>query len=570
MKPAMVQQQSPGMNGYSTPQAQPQVALPQGHTRNSLSRSVHATPTRDEFPMPSPAQRKAGSISSMAGSAVAPDTPHEARVVIPRIPQSDPDVYEPCAREMTTHGGMEVPSVSAQGQRLEHLKPDMPSILELGNVDIHALTRSIQSGIRGEMRVALDTLALITAWPEPKLQPMPINLQHCDDLVEVLIECAEDQVDPLAEETIEVSDEIVVTSYEEVARACNVERRGIRDIPVIGSPEYELDRSVDRLICVTTILRNLSFLPENQKILADESVIRFLCVVIRYLGTRNMLLRTQANTLDFMKDIIIFLSNVASEIEIPGREQALCLLQFLLAFAPSPPPTLADDQLFFSTFEPVSHPYLPHAVDALAKLLARDEPNRTHYKALLAGDPSATIGAYPGELMTRTFGLGLSVVPEHFRDGRLANLAPVIEARKPTIMQGLLAADILATIIPNHESNLARLWLSCGNGCMQNLWFLVNSVCDLFELQSRRVASVAPSRTQPLKKDDSLVYIASLAVSLIKRLSQKAVDPTDPKGRSRIPAAAKPSQGLVFKLMMLHSREWTDWGVLADVNSLLS
>lgn len=567
VKPAMAQQQSPGMNGFSTPQAQPQVGLPPGHTRNSLSRSVQATPTRDDFSMPSPAQRKPGSMS-MPGSAALPDATAEVAVAISAPPKSDPDVYVPCARGVTTYGGMEVEAVSHQGQLIERLRPDVPTLLELGNVDIHALTRSIQSGIRGEMRVALDTLVLVTAWPDAKLQPVPVSLQHCDDLVDTLIECAEDQVEPLAEETVEVSDEILINTYEEVSRAYSLERHALRDVPAVGSPEYELDRSVDRLICITTILRNLSFLPENQKILADESVIRFLCVVIRYLGTRNMLLRTQVNTLDFMKDVIVFLSNVASEIEIPGREQASCLLQFLLAFAPSPSPTLSNDQLFFTTYDPLSQPYLPHAVDSLAKLLARDEPNRTHYKALLAAETSATTSAFPYELLTRTFGLAISVIPEHFRDGRLTSLAPVIEARKPTIMQGLLAADILAAIVPNHENDVARSWLSCGNGCMQNLWFLVNSVCDLFEMQSRRAANAPPSRNQ-MSKDDSLVYVASLAVSLIKRLSQKARDPSDPKGSSGVPANARPSQGLVFKMMMLHAREWTEWGVLADVNALL-
>ena len=40
-----------------------------------------------------------------------------------------------------------------------------------------------------------------------------------------------------------------------------------------------------------------------------------------------MLLRSNANTLDFMKDVVIILSNISQEIELPAKEQALCLLR---------------------------------------------------------------------------------------------------------------------------------------------------------------------------------------------------------------------------------------------------
>ncbi len=109
-------------------------------------------------------------------------------------------------------------------------------------------------------------------------------------------------------------------------------------------------------------------------------------------------------------------------------------------------------KLFFTPYEPSLQPYLSHAVDALAKLLARDVPNRTYYKVLLAADPSAATPPGPYELLTRTFALAICVVPEQFRDSRPNVLIPLIEARKPLLMQGLLAADILASLAPNYES----------------------------------------------------------------------------------------------------------------------
>jgi len=95
-------------------------------------------------------------------------------------------------------------------------------------------------------------------------------------------------------------------------------------------------------------MRNLSFYEPNNDLLADELVIKFLCVVIRHLGTRNMLLRDEPKHARLMKDIIIFLSNLAQKIELPGREQALCLLHFLLAFAPNPQPNIIALSVFRS------------------------------------------------------------------------------------------------------------------------------------------------------------------------------------------------------------------------------
>ncbi|KAL1835179.1 hypothetical protein VTK73DRAFT_6098 [Phialemonium thermophilum] len=304
---------------------------------------MQVTPTGEAFPTPvSPEQNRPDGVSVSSRKAQNDAT---AALRYPAPFHANPEEYLPCTREMTAYGGIDVNVYAKLGAELESWKPNLPSPYELGNIDIHALTKSLQSGIHGEVRLALDTLALVTAAAQPGLY---IDLRLCDDLVETLIDCAEEQVDLLVENTVEVSDEILITSYEDVARACRIEKMAVRHVPAFGSPDYELDRAVDRLVCVTTILRNLSFIPDNQKLLADDTVIKFLCVVLRYLGTRNMLLRTQTNTLDFMKDVITFLSNVATEVEIPGREQALCLLQFLLAFAPSPAITVADDRLYFT------------------------------------------------------------------------------------------------------------------------------------------------------------------------------------------------------------------------------
>jgi len=550
--------QQPGINGFSQaqPTSQPPTAA-QAHSRNSLSRSVQATPTNDEFPIPSPAQTKTGSMS-LPGSAHVDGQSAVADGPLLHFSQpfsKDREIYEPCTRELTTHGSLVAGSMEKLGNDLDRFKPDVPWVEEMGLIDLHALTRSIQCGIHGEVRLALDTLASISALPlQPQWSHLEIELAKCDDLVECLVECAEDQVEILAEHTVEVSDEILITTYEDVVRASRLEKMEIRQIPVFGTADYDLDRAVDRLICITTILRNLSFPPFNHAILADEMVVKFLSVLIRYLGTRNMLLRTHINTLDLMKDVVILLSNVAGSVEIPGREQALCLLQFLLAFAPSPAPSLSSENLFFSSYDAGLHPYLPPAVDALAKLLARDEPNRTHYKHLFAADAS---NSPPSELITRTFALAISPAPDFTSDHRPASA--LVEVRKPFLMQGLLAADILASLAPGYESGVTKAWLECGSGFAQHLFRLVRLLTQQFE------GPPAPPRGQPRpqpRKDPELVYIVVLGVSMLRKLSEKARDPNTP---GSLPPNPLPSAESVLGALQMSSLEWTRGGYLQQL-----
>jgi len=502
--------------------------------------------------MQSPAHAKPGADERQLSAAATTEPP-----VPKKLPKSDE--YTPCARELTTVGGLDLQVVRALGSELLRWAPDAPPLPELGNIDIHALTKSIQSGIHGEVRVALDTLAAVSNSPH---QPHFLRLPYCDDLVDSLVDCAEEQLEVLTEHTEEVSDEIQLTPYEELVRACRSEQWAVKETPVFGSNEYELDRAVDRLICITTILRNVSFpgeANENHPVLADETVVKFLSVVIRYLGTRTMLLRTYANTLDFMKDVVILLSNISGAMEIPGREQALCLLQFLLAFAPSPSPTKTGEGWKFTPYEPSLHPYLPHAVDALAKLFARDEPNRTHFKTIFALDGSNN-PSY--ELLTRTFALAVSPIPDKVLErNRSPQFPPLVETRKPFLMQGLLCAEILAALAPGPDSGLAKSWLLSDNFLAQSLVSLIQRLSRQYEQPTR-----GPTRAPP-RKDPELVYIVVTAVALLRRLAEKSKDPTGPTS----PALSfLPSSQSLMEITSLTAPEWTKEGLLQQFTACVN
>lgn len=537
----MAHPQQPAMNGFSSPQlpqAQAQHPMgPQSHVRNSLSRGLDsASPQNGAFPGPSP-------ISSTKPGSVTLPSPQvdttAARPGVPPVPQEFnlPAELDPKVRVLDTFGGIELDSLQRLGNALIQFRPDVPAVTDLGSIDIHALTMSLQSGIHAEVRLALDTLVSLSV--ESRLQ---LDLRACEDLVETLVDCAEVQIELLAENAAEVSDVMLVNSYEDIVRGCRVEEYALQDVPPFGSLEYSLDRAVDRLICISTIMRNLSFYESNHQQLADELVIKFICVVIRYLGTRNMLLRTHQNTLDFMKDVIIFLSNLAQQIEIPGREQALCLLHFLLAFSPCPPPNLSgSDRVAFSSYDPAIHRYLPPAVDSLAKLLARDEPNRTHYKTIFASDVASSP---PFDLLTRTFALAISAIPDDKQDSKRGNLSAVVEARKPFLMQGMLSAEILSNLAPGFESGVPKSWLTSEDGFAQNLSRLILALCH-------ETSPAAPHQRVPTAakgiEDEALFHITLGGIAVLRRLAEKCRDPEDPN--STIPFSGIPGKESLLSVL---------------------
>lgn len=242
-----------------------------------------------------------------------------------------------------------------------------------------------------------------------------------------------------------------------------------------------------------------------------------------------------------MKDAVIFLSGVSHEVALPGREQALCLLHFLLAFAPCPlPNSNGSDRITFSPYDPTIHRYLPAALDSLAKLLARDEPNRTHYKTIFASDVASSP---PFDLLTRTFALAISPIPDdkNFKPG---SLIPVVEARKPFLMQGMLAADILSNLAPGFETGLAKSWLTSEDGFSQNLSRLILALC----LETSPQAS--HQRAQPVPKgveDEGLLNVTLGGISILRRLSEKCKDPDDPK--SKIPISGLPAKETLLGIL---------------------
>ncbi|CBF83776.1 putative ARID/BRIGHT domain protein (SWI1) [Aspergillus nidulans FGSC A4] len=522
-------------NGFATPtQVKTQNKQQQGQHRLSVSRLSQPPSTphdlNGQLSTQSPAASEKGPGSIVGKPADETDQSHNRPLGRPIQ-----DTFKPMViSEHKLHGPIAVGEMYQLGEEIARLKPNVPSFAELGVIDIHALTMGIKSGIHAEMRVALDSLVSLSA--EPAVQ---ILLDNCDDLVDSLIDCAEDQAELLAEHAPEVSDMMLLPSYEELKRGCQSEWTSLAPVAEFGSTEYELDRAVDRLICITTIIRNFSFVEQNFDILSTPPVVEFFSTIIRYLGTRNMLLRTHQNTLDFMKDTLIYLSNVGGAINLPSKEEALCLLHFLLSFAPFPAPTMSSDGVMFTAYNPSVHKYTPAAVDSLAKLLARDEPNRTFFRTIFSSDGASTAQQ---ELLTRAFGLAICPVPNQPRKP-----FAIADIRKVFLMQGLLAADILAGFA---EGSTAKSWLESVDG------FAIHLLRLSCLLSTERVPpplhNVRQTHAVRAQAEEAEVYgsIINRGLAILRRLAEKSKY-ADTDSALRFPSGILPKkESLLGALLM--------------------
>lgn len=524
-----------GANGFATPTPAKSQNQQQSQNRLSISRQSQPPGTphdlNGQLSTQSPVQSEKG-----PGSVAGKPSDEVGHSSDRPLGHPIPEIFKPAVlTDHQGHGPIAVNEMHQLGEEITRLKPNIPSFVELGVIDIHALTMGIKSGIHAEMRMALDALTSISS--EPAVQ---ISLDNCDDLVDSLIDCAEDQLELLAEHIPEVSDMMLLPSYEEIKRGCQSEWNTLAPVAEFGSIEYELDRAVDRLICITTILRNFSFIESNFEILSTPSVVEFISTIVRYLGTRNMLLRTHQNTLDFMKDVVTYLSNVGHAIQLPSREEALCLLHFLLSFAPFPAPALSSDGVMFTAYNPSVHKYTPAAADSLAKLLARDEPNRTFFRSIFCSDGASNAQQ---ELLTRAFGLAICPVPHQPRKP-----FAIADIRKVFLMQGLLAADILSAFA---EGSTAKSWLDSVDGFAIHLLRLSSLLStERTPPHPQNIRQTHAARAQVEAEAEAYGSIINRGLAILRRLAEKSKY-TDADATLQFPSGILPKrESLLGALLM--------------------
>ncbi|KAL8771764.1 MAG: hypothetical protein Q9209_002955 [Squamulea sp. 1 TL-2023] len=515
-------------NGYNNSLETRRPSLQSRQTPQILNQS-YASPSQ-----PDRLHIQATTVAKKAKPKDQGENGYPRRPISPRKERYSP-THDDYANEpsLERYGGLHIDAAKQLGDEVAALRPTMPLLQELGVIDIQALTLSLKSGLRSEIRLALDVLCSLSL-------RMDLDLSKCGDLVDALVECAEEQMDFLAENAAEVSDDILMDSYEDVLRACKMETLAFQMPPEYGSREYDLDRAVDMLICITTTLRNFSSHEKNWELLGTSAAIPLMANVMRYLGTRNMLLRTYRNTLDFTKDVVAYLSNVSLYIKLPGKEDALCVLHFLLSFAPSPPPNITNDKrVLFSSYDPSLHTHLPTAVDCLAKLLARDEPNRGFFRSIFSADNTSSS---PFELLTKAFGFTMAVLPKYeVDDQRLDQMKHMAQARGPCLAQALLAAETLVGLIPASEHSLARTWLTSEDGFAVNL---IKMVLFLGTLSPQTRNPRQPPNQRLLEAEEIYAVVSYRGLAVLRKLAEKAKD-VEPDG-TRFPFGILPSKESLF------------------------
>jgi SWI/SNF chromatin-remodeling complex subunit SWI1 len=464
----------PMQNGFATPQADTPSLKGQLAQRKSIGQLQEASPAPSQ-----PGMASAERVQQIDPTKLPNGT---EPIRLDPAPLPEPDCYQPSKIHFYQHyGGLEIDAFFGPNHLTEEilkLRPTVPDPVEMGLIDIRAISNSLQSGIKREVRYALDVLQKITFF-------FPLDLAHCEDLLEIIVDCGEEQLEQLAEHIPEVLDHIELASYEDVVRHTRVELEwSLQDQHEVGSTEYNLDRTAERLLAVTRILRNLSLIQvnsndRNSQLLAHSIVMKFLSNAIRHLGTRTMFLRSHWKVHEFMTDVVHILSNVSDEITLPSDEETLSILHFLLTFGPTPDPS-SSPELFFPSYDPKRHKYYYHAIDSLAKLLIKDS-NRTSFRNVFAEtwSPKTESSASNQELrihqryniVTRAFGLAIAVIPDH--SGLMLPDERLVLVREAILSQGVLAADVITGLLPSNAApDLARAWLGsrdCWVACMINL-----------------------------------------------------------------------------------------------------
>ncbi|KAF4556228.1 ARid/BRIGHT DNA-binding domain-containing protein 1 [Elsinoe fawcettii] len=473
-RPSALQMQNgmsvPGMPGPMTPQMDP------NQHKRAVSVKQDSVPPQsatESSPVPGfkPASKSIKRENSMAETTAKPD---ETEWIVTCHKPFD-----------SMYGGYEIKSLVDQTTNIALLAQESIRVQTMFIADVRALTLSLQSGIPSEERYAIDTLADLSSkpvyWKDPRMpQPVPgvMILDKCEDLLDSILDTLDEHIEILSDDTAEVTDGIEMVSYENLLRLARLEQESLRDVPEPGSAAYTLEHAADRLVALLQILSNLSMDQFNHNQLSSREVVSMLANTLRLIGTRQLFLRTYENTMDFYKIAVTFLSNIAGpKLELPTRDDALHILHFLLTFAPQPPPSISEaittgKPIHFSPYTPSLHRYTPAAIDTLAKLLARQEPNRTFYRSIFnssSPDHSAE------DIFTRAFALSISFLPDRSKGPLLGEQElALLKLRKAYLGQGMLAADILASLLPSPNTsqsqnqtngdaqadvNLAKIWL---------------------------------------------------------------------------------------------------------------
>ncbi|KAK9430005.1 hypothetical protein V1505DRAFT_372401 [Lipomyces doorenjongii] len=439
----------------------------QKSTHPALRNLVPPTPAAPQVQAPIPPVVPASAVPPPQGTppqVAQPVIPPQTKVQAPaqaqppqpaEPPAPSPEVisYVPKTRRLDLHGGFNVSILAGLGDEMEAVRGDFPLLQEMGEINLHAVIMSLRSLIPGELKVALDSLLLISVE-----QHLVIPMAECEELVDALVDVGEDCVKQIEKVSTEDSQSAATNSvefdaYETMVAATREEFEGFATPLKPGSDMSTVQKLADRLSAVTTVLRNLSFYEHNQPFLAIyQTAYGFVMGIVKQLGNDGSLTRkiTAVARLALVKDMIVILSNIAHEIRLRSYDEAKWMIALLSAFAPIDPVDAeikgegnAKLNKVWAPYVPFKHRYLALAVDVLGKLLARESPNLTYLRAELIPATPATAETAARNLK-KVLQLCMCTFPR-LTDSQL--LPRAFEVRRPVLEQSMFAAEILAKAV---------------------------------------------------------------------------------------------------------------------------
>ncbi|BFZ56383.1 hypothetical protein PYCC9005_003429 [Savitreella phatthalungensis] len=433
-------------------------------------------------------------------------------------PKTGPRLYMPMKRKIDTVGGLDIDAVARVGHSIDQAKP-CPTFQELGCIDVQALTRSLQSGLPAEIANALDILTTIAndrRWSLP--------LPYCQDLTEALAECLLESAASVLE-GVSATDKPIVYSYRQLlkrAKAWAVANRCHQSLDAT----LEQRAAVERIMAVLTILRNLSFSDINQTVVATSYGFNAaLVAAVRIIAPATAALVDPKTMLDLAKDVVTVLALVGMHFQIADAADADIVYTFLLSFRLES----HDDPCRFmvSSTQVYDDVYALAALDALAKIAMRNDPNRSLLADIAARNPS---------VIDRMLTFSLTYLP--ISAGR--ETLQIIGERLPSCEHALLVAETAVELMSTTasvgvgEQPQAIAWL-----LGRDLIYTLRKLLCLLSMQS----------------DQNLAVVVRRLNNILLILAQKVRRSTSENGADL--AALEPHSGelLPTKPRHLHAKE---------------
>ncbi|SCV03055.1 LAMI_0H05116g1_1 [Lachancea mirantina] len=347
---------------------------------------------------------------------------------------------------------------------------------------------------------------------------------------------------------------------------------------------------VDQLSTISMVIRNLSFSETNSSILASNlSLKRFISDLLWAVFLQSDKLVFHRKCLNFKKDLIILMTNIAHLFRVDTMVDSCLLLFLVLSFGEAKNVMCDQSHLTFPEYSVSMSKYQGFGADVLAKILSLGFPNRYFIRSLLLNqletesDPQdvkicqkllkfyaekSSHTNHDYKLLNDMFSLLISTIPVQ----QLNNTPTLVEEIGPTISQSMTALLSLVSFIEKGEwaptgPNLPLEWLTSEEYAGSSLRRL-----------SEALSNVGIHTSNNLKHLKLLFNsVSAKALQLIKVLVQKSIElcEKDEDGQKSVDSESikeivsipnfLPSESTTFSLL---TNPLADVSIVREMNSL--